>query len=1093
MVDQGVSRTARTRDLRWWEAALLGMACAAAMLGVRLVLDGAYGGATGFMILLPAVMIAALAGGLTSGLVAAAACLLGGWLLIINPEGAGPLPQWSVARASTVNFVVVSVFASVLSASLRSTLRRLDASLRALDATSDEARISEAARRDTEVQLRAMVEQAAAGIARVNPEGRLVSANARLGEILGLSAEQIIGIHSVDVTHPEDVQPTLDILQSPGGQIEKRYVRPDGSLVWCLTSLAPLTAADGSPEGYIAVIVDISDAKSAESALRESEARFRLLADTAPSPVWLTSETGEVEFVNAALEVFFGAPAGGLVGHVWRNAIHPDDVDLVNEAQSSARPDPMPYGFESRFRRADGVWRWMRVSVSPRFVDGAFRGYVGLSFDVTESREALEALASLERRQSFLLELSDRLRDMSVPVDILHEAVVALGESTGFDRVLFSEVDRTAGKFRIQAHWTKDGGGRSDQFPIDRFGPVHEILERGGTVVVSDVRPDPLTASGSEGMHEGQMAFIATPLMRGGRLSAFLAVSQSMPKTWTPAEIRLVEAAAKRTWSEVERSRAEAEVVESEARFRAIADTAPVLIWVTGPDRRRLFVNQAYVAFCGMTYEDALAVDWSSKLHPDDLEATVRQSLEGEATGEPFSLEARYRHHDGDYRWLKSLSRPRRSEGSGMAGFVGVAFDITDARRAGEDLQRINELLEERVSEALEEKARAEADLMHAQKMEAVGRLTGGVAHDFNNLLTVVIGALDMMLKSPDDAPRRKKLGEAALAAARRGEGLTHQLLAFSRRQALRPEAVDLNDLIRDVMPLLKRAVGDSILLDTRFRPGSARVKVDVAQFEAALLNLLVNARDAIGDRKRGRVTVRTRSCRLGAGVVPDLNAGRYICVSVQDNGCGMDAETLTRVFEPFFTTKAVGKGTGLGLSQVYGFTRQSGGGAGIHSTPGKGTDIRLYLPFLDPVGADAASAVPVRAASRMTTGRLAGCRLLLVEDDPQVSQMAVVLLQGLGLKTSTAATAGQALAILARQRFDLMLSDVVMPGDMSGIELARTCAVKWPEMKVLLTSGYAGEDVEDALSDAPWRLLSKPYSGEQLGEALARELMSRP
>lgn len=1092
-IDQGVSKIARTRDLSWWAAALLGVACAVTMLSVRLVLDEAYGGATGFMILLPAVMIAALAGGLTAGLVAAAACLLGGWLLIANPQGAGPLPQWSVARASTINFVVVSLFASVLSASLRSTLRRLDASLRALDATSDEVRLSEAARRDSEVQLRAMVEQAAAGIARVNLEGRLVSANARLADILRRSQHELIGIRIVDVTHPEDVEATLDIMQSTSGQIEKRYVRPDGSQVWCLTSVAPLSAADGSLGGYIAVVVDISDAKSAESALRESEARFRLLADTAPSPIWLTNETGEVEFVNAALEVFFGAPAGTLVGHVWRNAIHSDDQDLVNDAQAAARPALKPYGFECRFQRADGVWRWMRVSVSPRFVDGVFRGYVGLSFDVTESREALDTLASLERRQTFLLELSDRLRDMSLPSDILGEAVTALGERTQADRVIFGEVDRSAGLFRIQASWARNEELGTDPIQIDRFEAVNQALSRGVTVAVCDVLVDPLTASSIDESHRGQMAFIGTPLMRAGRFCAFLAISQSEPKHWTPEDISLVEAVAERTWSEVERVRAEAEVLESEARFRAIADTAPVLIWVTGADRKRLFVNQAYVTFCGLTKEDALTADWASLLHPDDYESTVRQSLEGEASGEPFSLEARYRHHDGGYRWLKSLSRPRRSDRTGLAGFVGVAFDITDARRAEDDLKRINELLEERVSEALAEKARAEAELMHAQKMEAVGRLTGGVAHDFNNLLTVVIGALDMMLKSPDDAARRKKLGEAALAAARRGEGLTHQLLAFSRRQALRPEVVDLNDLISQGMPLLKRAVGDSIILDTRFRAAGARAKVDVAQLEAALLNLLVNARDAIGERKRGKVTIRTRSFTLRAGAVPDLKAGRFICVSVQDNGSGMDAETLTRVFEPFFTTKAVGKGTGLGLSQVYGFTRQSGGGAQILSTPGRGSEVRLYLPSLDSVTADASAAVLQRTASRLTTERLNGCRLLLVEDDPQVSDMAVVLLHGLGLKTATASTASQAMALLARQRFDIMLSDVVMPGDMSGIDLARACSVKWPEMKILLTSGYAGEDVDDALSNAPWRLLPKPYSGEQLGEALARELGAKP
>src|SRR5690606_33845337 len=278
-----------------------------------------------------------------------------------------------------------------------------------------------------------------------------------------------------------------------------------------------------------------------------------------------------------------------------------------------------------------------------------------------------------------------------------------------------------------------------------------------------------------------------------------------------------------------------------------------------------------------------------------------------------------------------------------IIGFVGVAFDVTEAKRAENDLKRINELLEERVGEALAEKAKAEADLMHAQRMEAVGRLTGGVAHDFNNLLTVVIGALDMMLRSPDDAARQKKMGEAALAAARRGERLTHQLLAFSRRQALRPEATDLNALIRESEPLLRRALGEAIDFRLKLRRGGARVSVDPAQFEAALLNLVVNARDALGDS--GRVSVHTLTCPVAAGEVPELAPGDYICITVSDNGSGMSQDVMERVFEPFYTTKPVGKGTGLGLSQVYGFARQSGGSVRLTSTPGKGTEVRLYLP----------------------------------------------------------------------------------------------------------------------------------------------------
>jgi CheY-like chemotaxis protein len=362
--------------------------------------------------------------------------------------------------------------------------------------------------------------------------------------------------------------------------------------------------------------------------------------------------------------------------------------------------------------------------------------------------------------------------------------------------------------------------------------------------------------------------------------------------------------------------------------------------------------------------------------------------------------------------------------------------------------------------------------------MEAVGRLTGGVAHDFNNLLTVVIGALDIMLRSPDDAAKRQKLGEAALAAARRGEGLTHQLLAFSRRQALRPEAVDLNAQIRESEPLLRRAVGEAVEFRLKLRRGGARVNVDPSQFEAALLNLVVNARDAVGDR--GRITIQTASCTVGPGEVVDLAAGDYVCVTVADNGAGMPPEVIARVFEPFFTTKAVGKGTGLGLSQVYGFARQSGGAAQISSTVGRGTEIRLFLPPRDEAAGITADAGP-EAARPMAAGR----RLLLVEDDVSVAVVALELLEGLGLEVRAVETAPQALDLLKRETFDMMLSDVVMPGGMTGIELARACGRDYPDMRVVLTSGYAGEDVDAALADAPWPFLRKPYSGEQLARIL--------
>ncbi len=1196
------ARLARAPLRPWWRNAITGLAFAAGGLAIRWSASAFYGEITGFIILLPAVVLAALAGGRTAGIVAVIASLLGGWI-VAGPNAMGAGIVTPLGRVATVNFVIVGLFCTLVAASLRRTVARLDGSIAELkdsearfgtavdavggvlwtnsadgrmpdpqpawsrltgqssaeyrdygwaaavhpedaqptldawneavtgrrlfefehrvrtadgdyrtftvravptvDAQGDilewvgvhtdvtDARRAEAALRDSRTELRATLEQAAAGIARVGPDGRLITANARYAEILGLPQEALVGITTDVVSHPDDVKPTLDLLSDVftggrGGHLEKRYIRPDGSVVWCLTSLRALQDEDDRPAGYIAVAVDITDAKSAESALRESEERFRLMADTAPSPVWLTNAAGEVEFVNAALVEFYGKPAESFLGVTWKSTVHPDDLDEVNFIQAAARETSAAYGFECRFIRHDGVWRWMRVSVNPRLDgDGVFQGYVGLSFDVTETREALDALAAQGRRQRFLLEMADGLRELEDPQAIMDHVQSVLGRMLGASRVGYGEIAADGETIALQPDWTEGVPSLAGVRGLAAFsGALEDELFRGLTPVVSDVATDPRTVSNASAWAALQIsALVAVPLFRGGEMRAFLQIHSATPRNWTPTEVALIGDVAERTWSDVERARAALQVRDSEARFRAVADTAPVLIWVTNPDGTRAFVNQAYVDYMGGDYESARTADWRAFIHPEDQARLVSESIAGEATGEPFVLEARYRRDDGHYRWLKSFSRPRLTVHGDIMGFVGVAFDVTDARRVEQDLKRINELLEERVGEALAEKAKAEADLMHAQRMEAIGHLTGGVAHDFNNLLTVVMGALELILKSPDDAARRQKLGEAALSAARRGERLTHQLLAFSRRQALRPETVDLNALIRESDPLLRRAVGETVSYRLKLRRGGARVIVDPAQFEAALLNLIVNARDAVAERgpsDGAAITVQTQACKVSSGEVIELPPGDYVCVTVSDTGVGMDEEVLHRVFEPFFTTKAVGKGTGLGLSQVYGFARQSGGGVKITSKPDQGTEIRLYLRPA-PLAATEATASASSAADVIQGGQ----RLLLVEDDVSVAAIAVDQLAGLGFEVEPVETGAEALSALARTTFDIMLSDVVMPGGMTGIELARTAAGLYPALRIVLTSGYAGEDVDNALAGAPWPFIRKPYSGQDLARVL--------
>jgi PAS domain S-box-containing protein len=525
---------------------------------------------------------------------------------------------------------------------------------------------------------------------------------------------------------------------------------------------------------------------------------------------------------------------------------------------------------------------------------------------------------------------------------------------------------------------------------------------------------------------------------------------------------------------------------ESEERFRALADSAPALLWVTRSDGRREFVNEAYVDYLGLPYEAALNFDWRERLHPDDLPRILQEQVAGEASRKPFRLEARYKHHNGDWRWIRSVSQPRHGPEGAFIGFIGIGIDISDAKEAEHDLQDINDLLAERVAAALAERDEAQARLHHAQKLEAVGQLTGGVAHDFNNLLTVITGALDLIQRKPDDVERRNRMIEAALGAARRGERLTHQLLAFSRRQALKPEAVRIDDLLAESEPLLRRAVGEAVHFTLRPGAPEAVAMLDQGQFDAAIMNLVVNARDAVS--QGGAITVATEACELADGEVQDVAAGAYVRVEVRDDGVGMEPAVLARVFEPFFTTKEIGKGTGLGLSQAYGFARQSGGGVTIQTAPDEGATVSLYLPR----SAEAAALPPPAPPAPEQPASARQLTVLLVEDDAEVGEMVSAMLTELGHTVVRAEGVDQALEELARrQDLDILLTDLVMPGGLSGLDLAKSVAETHPGLPVILSSGYAGE-AQPIAAETPWPLLRKPYSADALARALAESVDSQ-
>jgi len=437
--------------------------------------------------------------------------------------------------------------------------------------------------------------------------------------------------------------------------------------------------------------------------------------------------------------------------------------------------------------------------------------------------------------------------------------------------------------------------------------------------------------------------------------------------------------------------------------------------------------------------------------------------------------------------------RPRRAGLLATADAVGkVMFNTVFRRKDGSlfpvqvcltSVREIDGNVRYRMSNVIDisERERIEAMLRQAQKMEAIGQLTGGVAHDFNNLLTVVIGNLEMLINEPSQGPPVRELAAVALAAAERGAQLTQYLLAFSRRQPLRPQLVDLNALVTDLACLLGRTLGEQIRVENALGADVWPVYVDRTQLETALVNLATNARDAMPNG--GRLTIRTANCRLAgddASRAPELPPGDYAVIAAEDTGIGIPADMLPHIFEPFFTTKEVGKGSGLGLSMIYGFVKQSGGHVAVESTGGA-TTFRIYLPrarsqepkCLEPEPQEHGPAQP----------QMTGKTVLVVEDDAAVRLVTVAQLRRLGCRVIEAENAAAALPLLEQDKIDVLVSDIVMPGPIDGRELARLACQRWPKLRVLLISGYPGGDRDE--QGQRIHLLAKPFRATQLSRAL--------
>jgi PAS domain S-box-containing protein len=541
-----------------------------------------------------------------------------------------------------------------------------------------------------------------------------------------------------------------------------------------------------------------------------------------------------------------------------------------------------------------------------------------------------------------------------------------------------------------------------------------------------------------------------------------------------------------------ERKQQEEALRDSERRLRELLEALPAAVSTTDATGRISFYNQAAAELAGRRPalgKDEWCVTW--RLYwPDGRPMPHEECPMAVALKENRPVrgaEALAERPDGTRVPFIPYPTPLRDSTGALVGAVNMLVDISEQKRTEAELRRLNDSLEERVLERtrtlvaeVEERRRIEAQLHQSQKMEAVGQLTGGVAHDFNNLLTAVMGNLDLIARVEDETIRRQ--AAAAMRAAKRGAQLTHQLLAFSRKQHLQPSPTNINQLVTGMGEMLLRTLGGTIRVELALSDGLWPALIDPNQIESAVLNLAINARDAMPEG--GTLTIETANIRAGQlNRVGQLGPGDYVMVAVSDTGTGMSEEVRSKAFDPFFTTKDMGRGSGLGLSQVYGVALQSGGGAEIETAVGRGTTVRIYLPR------GRASDLPQRSESRPAVGASVPRRerVLVVDDDDDVRAVVIEYLQDLGYGVSAAASGKAALELLNTETFDVVVMDFAMPG-MHGAEAGRLITLRHPAMPVLFITGHADTD---ALKDNTFlhSIMRKPFVPAEL-DAKIRSLL---
>jgi PAS domain S-box-containing protein len=866
---------------------------------------------------------------------------------------------------------------------------------------------------------------------------------------------------------------------------EYRIVRPDGKTGWVQVRAQVVRSLDGSALRMAGICLDTTERRDAEIQLEISEESLRLATEAAELGTWdYNLETGALTWTERTCAMF-GVPAGAkLTLQDYFDRLHPDDVEYTKEVLGATLDADLraPLEFEYRIIRAsDGAVRWISAKGNGVFEDGRCIRALGTCIDVTERRLA-------EARQAFLLSLWDRLRTLSEPLDIMGTAVTALGRHLGVSRVGYGLVAADEESVELQSCYSDGVPPLMGSFKVESFGRHYAARHRQGiTIALADVEADP------EAPHDvwrqvQTRACVSIPLIRDGRLAATMFVGHKALRPWSADDVALIQDVAARTWDALERARAEAalraanESLEqqvadrtsalqaSQARLRTIFETSYQFQGLIALDGTLLDANATSLDAIECALEDVVGrkfwdTPWFSQTQgmPETIEAALRDV----AAGGSFRQEVFVELPTGPRSFDLSL-RPIKDGGGNVTAIVPEAVETTERRRTEEALRQ-------------------------AQKMEAVGQLTGGIAHDFNNLLAGIMGSLELLQRriAGGRTDGVERYTAAAMSSAQRASALTQRLLAFARRQPLDPKLVDANRLVAGMEDLLRRTLGPGIALEMVLAGGLWTTMSDPNQLESAILNLAINARDAMQEcgGAGGRLTIETANTYLDDAYAraqgDEVRPGQYVQISVTDTGTGMPADVIEKAFDPFFTTKPTGQGTGLGLSMVYGFVKQSEGHVRIYSEMGEGTTFKIYLPRHrgGSGGDDGDHAEHNIGALRAEDGET----VLVVDDEATVRMLVTETLEDLGYAAIEAEDGPSGLAILQSDaRIDLLVTDVGLPG-LNGRQLADAARVKRPDLKVLFMTGYAHNAAigNGAALETGMEIMTKPFALDDLAKKI--------